>query len=119
MISIVSASNHRKCVLLSNQKCEIQPTFINLHLNEYSQEFHNYPSTVKLDKCVWSCDTLKSIRRFKSKSVQHNYRNEWTENINIKVSMYCTADSIYCYLIKYWPKQQYYHLTSQITDGKK
>ena len=38
--SIVNASNHTKCVLPSNQKCEIQPTLINLHPNEYSQEFH-------------------------------------------------------------------------------
>ena len=34
---IVSASNHSKCVSLSNQKCMIQPTLINLHPNEYSQ----------------------------------------------------------------------------------
>ena len=28
LISIVNASNHTKCVSLSNGKCEIQPTFI-------------------------------------------------------------------------------------------
>ena len=27
----------------------IQPTLINLHPNEYSQEFHCYPFAVKLD----------------------------------------------------------------------
>ena len=54
----VRASNHTKCVSLSNKKYEIQPTFINLHPNEYSQEFHYYPFTVKLDKCVGSCITL-------------------------------------------------------------
>ena len=48
--SIVNASNNTKCVSLSNQKCEIQPTLINLHPNEYSQELHYYPYTVKLDK---------------------------------------------------------------------
>ena len=53
-INIVNA-NHTKCVSLSNQKCEIQPTFINLHPNEYSQEFHYYPFAVKLDRCVGSC----------------------------------------------------------------
>ena len=42
---------------LSNQKCMIQPTFINLHPNEYSQEFHYYPFAVKLDRCVGSCNT--------------------------------------------------------------
>ena len=47
LISIVSASNHPKCILLSSQKCEIQPTFINLHPYEYSQDFHYYPFTVK------------------------------------------------------------------------
>ena len=40
LTGIVSASNHTKCVSLSNQKCDIRPTFINLQLNVYSQEFH-------------------------------------------------------------------------------
>ena len=39
LTSIVNASNHTKRVLLSNQKCVNQPTFINLYPNEYSQEF--------------------------------------------------------------------------------
>ena len=47
--SIVNASDHTKCVSLSNQTCMIQPTLINLHPNEYSQEFHYYPFSVKLD----------------------------------------------------------------------
>ena len=49
---IGSASNHKKCVFLSNQKCMIEPTLINLDLSEYSQEFHYYPLTIKLDNCV-------------------------------------------------------------------
>ena len=49
LISIVNASNHTKYVSLSNQKCVIQPTLINLHPNDYSQEFHYYPFAVKLD----------------------------------------------------------------------
>ena len=52
LTSIVNASNYTKCVYLSDQKCEIQPTFINLHPNEYNQEFQHYPFTVKLDKFV-------------------------------------------------------------------
>ena len=40
LTSIIKASNQTKCVSLSNQKCELQPTLINLYLNEYSQEFH-------------------------------------------------------------------------------
>ena len=61
LISIVNPSNHTKCVSLSNQKCEIQPTFINLHPNEYSQEFHYYLLTVKLDKCVGNCNSLNDL----------------------------------------------------------
>ena len=54
LISII----HKMCVSVSNQKCEIEPTFINLHLNEYSLEFHYYPFTVVLDKWVGSCQWL-------------------------------------------------------------
>ena len=61
LISIVNASNHKRCVSLSNLKCEIQPTFINLHPNEYDQEFHYYPFIVKLDKCVGSYNTLNDV----------------------------------------------------------
>ena len=43
---IVSTSNHTKCVPISNQKCMIQPTLINLHPDEHSQEFHYYPFAV-------------------------------------------------------------------------
>ena len=57
---LVNACNHRKSVSLSNQKSEIQPTFINLHPNEKSQEFH-YPFTIKLDKCVGRCNTLNDL----------------------------------------------------------
>ena len=46
---------------LSNQKCEIQPTLINLHPNEYSQDLHYFPFPVKLDKCVGSCNTLNDL----------------------------------------------------------
>ena len=31
---LVNGSNHTTCILLSNQKCMIQPTLISLHLNE-------------------------------------------------------------------------------------
>ena len=61
LISIVNASKHSKCVSLSNQKCEIQPVFINLHSNEYSQQFHYYPFTIELDKWVGSCDALNEL----------------------------------------------------------
>ena len=61
LTSAVSASNQTKCVSLSNQKCMTQPTLINLHPNEYSQEFHYYPSAVKLDRCAGSCNTLNDL----------------------------------------------------------
>ena len=48
-------------MLLNNHKCMIQPTLINLHPNEYSQEFHYYPFAVKLDRCVGSCNTLNDL----------------------------------------------------------
>ena len=34
LASIVNASTHITCMSLNNQKCEIQPTFINWHPNE-------------------------------------------------------------------------------------
>ena len=61
LISLINASNHTKRVSLSNKKSDIQPTVINLHPNKYSQEFHYYPSAVKLDKFVGSCNTLNGL----------------------------------------------------------
>ena len=59
--NIVNGSNHTKCMSLSNQKCIVQPTLINLYPNEYSQEFHYYSFAVKLDRCVGSCNTLNYL----------------------------------------------------------
>ena len=58
---IVSASNHTKCLSLSNKKCMAQLTLINLHPNEYSQEFYCYPFAVKLDRCVGSCNIVNKL----------------------------------------------------------
>ena len=49
LTGIVIATNHTKCVLLSNQKCTIQQTIINLNPNEYTQWLHYYPFVVNLD----------------------------------------------------------------------
>ena len=46
----VNGSNYAKCLSLSNQKCQIQPTLITLHPNENIQKFHFYPFAVKLDR---------------------------------------------------------------------
>ena len=61
LFNIVNASNHTKSVSLSNQKCKTQSTLINLFPNEYSQEFHFYQFSFKLDRCVGSCDTLNDL----------------------------------------------------------
>ena len=58
---IVNASSYTKCASLSNQNCMTQPALINLHPNEYSQEFHYYPFSFKLDRCVGSCNTLNDL----------------------------------------------------------
>ena len=47
LTGLVNGFNHTKCLSLRNQKCMIQLTLINLHPNEYSQEFHYYPFAVK------------------------------------------------------------------------
>ena len=46
---------------LINQKCMIPPTLINLHPNEYSQEFHYYPFAIKLDRSVEGCNALNEL----------------------------------------------------------
>ena len=84
--NIVNASNHIKCVFLSNQKCQIQPTLINLHPNEYShlhpneysQELHYYPFAVEIDRCIESCNTPNNLS---NKVCVPNK----TENLNIYV----------------------------------
>ena len=40
---IANGANQTTFVSLSNHKCMIEPTLINLHPNVYSQEFHYYP----------------------------------------------------------------------------
>ena len=76
--NIVNASNHTKCVSLTNQKCMIQLTLINLHPNEYSQEFHCYPFLVKLDRCTGSCNTLNDL------SNKECFLNK-TKDLNLRV----------------------------------
>ena len=61
LTGLINGSNHTKCVLLNIQKCMIQPTLINLHPNEHSQEFHYHPFAVKFDRCVGSCNTLNDL----------------------------------------------------------
>ena len=58
LTGLVNVSNHTKCVSVSNQKCMIQAILTNLHPNDHSQEFHYYPISVKLDRCVGNCNTI-------------------------------------------------------------
>ena len=61
LTSIVNASNHTKCVSLSNQQCSTQPTLINLQPNEYTQGLRYYPFAVNLDRCTGNCNTLNDL----------------------------------------------------------
>ena len=58
---LVNASNPLKYVFVSNQECDIQPTFINLNPNEYNRELRHYPFALKLDLCVGRCNTLNEL----------------------------------------------------------
>ena len=97
LTKIVNASNHTKCVSLSNQKCKMQPTRINLHLNEYSQELHYYPFVVKLDECDGSCNTLSDFSNnlcvpnkteylnIQEKMNQKFEQNKYYANVNVNL----------------------------------
>ena len=61
LTGLVNEYNHTKCVSLRNEKCQIQPTLINLYCNGYSQELHYHPFAVKLDRFVGSCSTLNDL----------------------------------------------------------
>ena len=61
LIGLADASNQAKCVSLSNQKCMIHPTIINLHPNEYTQGLHYCSFAINLDTCVGSCNTLNDL----------------------------------------------------------
>ena len=78
LTGLVNGSNHTKCVPLSNLKCMIQPTLINLHSNENRHELHYYPFALKLDRCLGNCNTLND---FSSKVCVRNK----TEYLNIHV----------------------------------
>ena len=90
LANIVNGTKHTKYVSLSNQKCEIQPTLINLNPNEYSRELHYYLSTVKLDKCVGSYDTPSDFSNIvcvpnKAEDLNIHVFNMITEKNELKV----------------------------------
>ena len=59
LFGIVNDSNHAKYIFLNNPKYGTRATLINLHPNEYSQEFHYYPFAVKIDRCLRFAILLK------------------------------------------------------------
>ena len=59
--NIVNASNLKKFVFLSNQKCMTQTSFVNLYHYEYSHKFHYCPVAVKLDRFVGRCNSLTDL----------------------------------------------------------
>ena len=61
LTNLLNSTSHAKYVFLSNQKCETQPSLINLYPNENSQELHYYPFTIKLDRRVENCNTLNDL----------------------------------------------------------
>ena len=60
LTDLLSRFNHTKYLLLSIQKCMIQPTLNNLHPSKYSQELHHYPFAVKLERCVGNYNNLNN-----------------------------------------------------------
>ena len=110
---LVNGSNRTKSVLLSNQKYMIQATLINLHPNEYSQEFHYYSFAVKLDRCVGSFNTLNDLSnkvRVPNKTEDLNLNviniagiNEWkTLMKHLSCECKCIFDGRNCNSDKWW-----------------
>ena len=78
---VVNVSSHIKCVSLSNPKCEIQATLINLHSNEYSQELHFYSFAVKLDGCIEVVIKTLAKHIYHVKIIVHfMVANVWNDN---------------------------------------
>ena len=88
----------------------IQATLINLHPNEFSQEFHYYPFSVKLGRCVGSCNTLNDLS---NKMYVPNKKEDLNLNVFNMITRinesetFLIAFSIYCCLIKYRAKQKH------------
>ena len=81
LTSLVNASSHKNCVFLSNQKCEIQPTHINLHPNEYTQGLRYYPFAVSLDRCVNLDRSFNALNELSNKVCVSNK----TEDLSLSV----------------------------------
>ena len=79
---------------MRNKKCTIQPTIINLHPNEYSQEYQFFPFAVKLDRFVGVCNILNVL----SKKV---YVSNKTEDLIVSLFNMITGINEYKTLTKH------------------
>ena len=70
--------------IIKQSEMYLQPTLINLHLNEYSQEFQYYPFAVKLDSCVGSCNTFNGLSNKKCIPNKTEHLNLSVFNLNTK-----------------------------------
>ena len=85
------------------------PTYlINLHHNEYSQEFHYYPFGVKLYECPGSCNTLNGLSNklcVPNKIEDLNFSVAWTnesKTLTNHVSCKCNFDRKKCNSNQWW-----------------
>ena len=101
LTSNVNASNQTKCLYVSNQKCKIQHTLINLHPNKYSQELHYYSFTFKLYKCVGNHITVNDLSNkvcVPSKAEDLNIHAFNLSYGGLLRSFFCVGDTITPYL---------------------
>ena len=104
---------------LSNQKCKIQSTLINLHPNEYSQYSHYYPILFKLDRCAGNCNTLNKLSNKvcipnKTEDLNLSVFNmatgiyEWkTLTKNISCEYVCKFDETKCNSNQWWDNDKF------------
>ena len=77
LTSLVNASNHTKCVFVTDQKYTLQPTSINLHPNEYTKGLRYYPFEVNLGR-------VSEVNTFTDLSIKVCVLNK-TEDLNLNM----------------------------------
>ena len=83
---------------------------INLHHNEYSQEFHYYPFGVKLYECPGSCNTLNGLSNklcVPNKIEDLNFSVAWTNESktltnHVSCECKCNFDRKKCNSNQWW-----------------
>ena len=102
LVIIVNASNHTKCVSLSNQKSMTQFKSFNLHSNDHSQEFHYDPFAVKLDRCVGSCNTLNDLSNKLCTTMITGINESKTLVKHVSCKCKCKSDGRKCNSDQWW-----------------